>query len=100
MKEDNRLRFPREEEFTTKQQHYVWKGIPRLDLSKIKDSKFLIDQFLVESTIQLAYGKFGTRKTTLMLLAGWSVSQGRPYFGRKTRERWVLYIDYENPAVC
>lgn len=77
---------------------HVWKGIPRLDLSKIKSTRWLIDLFLAQGSIQLVYGPFGTRKTTAMLLAGWAVSQGIPFLGKKTRKRMVLYLDYENPA--
>lgn len=73
-------------------------GAPRLDLSKIKDSRALIDKFLFEGSIQLGYGAFGTRKTTLYLLAAWAVSQGVPFLGLKTLRRPVLYLDYENPA--
>jgi hypothetical protein len=76
----------------------VWKEIPRLDLSKVKSPSWLIDFFLAEGSIQLVYGSFGTRKTTAMLLAAWSVSQGIPFLGKKTRRRCVLYLDYENPA--
>lgn len=76
----------------------VLKGIPRLDLSKIKDSHPLIDDFVVEGCTQVGYGKFGTRKTTIHLLAAWAVSQGIPFLRKKTRQRMVLYLDYENPA--
>jgi hypothetical protein len=83
---------------TTKDLAYCWKGIPRLDLSDIKDTRWLIDLFLAEGSIQLVYGPFGTRKTTAMLLAAWAVSQGTPFLGKKTRKRVVLYLDYENPV--
>jgi hypothetical protein len=76
----------------------VWKGIPWLDFSKIKNHHPLIESFLMEGTTQMCYGKFGTRKTTLHLLAAWCVSQGKPFLGMKTRQRVVLYLDYENPA--
>ena len=76
----------------------VWKGIPCLDFSKIKNHHPLIENFLLEGTTQVCYGKFGTRKTTLHLKAGWCVSQGKPFLGMKTRQRVVLYLDYENPA--
>jgi AAA domain len=85
-------RFPR---LDGKQQ--VWKGVPGLDLSKIRPSRWVIDFFLARSSVQLIYGSFGTRKTTAMLLAAWSVAQGIPFFGRKTRQRPVLYLDFENP---
>lgn len=76
----------------------VWKGVPWLDFTKINNHHPLIENFLMEGTTQLCYGKFGTRKTTLHLLAGWCVSQGQPFLGMKTRQRVVLYLDYENPA--
>jgi len=82
-------RFPRRDE--------VWKDIPKLDLSRIKSSKWVIDFFLAQASTQLIYGSFGTRKTTAMLSAAWAVSQGQPYLGRKTSQRRVLYLDYENP---
>jgi RecA-family ATPase len=75
----------------------VWKGIPKLDLSKIKSSRWVIDLFLAQASTQLIYGSFGTRKTTAMLKAAWAVSQGQDFLGRKTRQRCVLYLDYENP---
>jgi len=77
---------------------HVLENIPRLDLSKVKDSHPLIDNFVVEGCTQVGYGKFGTRKTTVHLLAAWAVSQGIPFLGKNTRQRMVLYLDYENPA--
>jgi hypothetical protein len=93
MKKDKQVqritRYPRRDD--------VWKDIPKLDLSRIKSSKWVIDFFLARASVQLIYGSFGTRKTTAMLSAAWAVSQGRPYLGRKTSQRRVLYLDYENP---
>jgi hypothetical protein len=92
---------------TTKHKHHrfprldyqhVLENIPRLDLSKVKDSHPLIDNFVVDGCTQVGYGKFGTRKTTIHLLAAWAVSQGIPFLSKKTRQRMVLYLDYENPA--
>jgi AAA domain len=76
---------------------HVLENIPRLDLSKVKDSHPLIDNFVWEGCTQVGYGKFGTRKTTIHLLAAWAVSQGIPFLGKKARQRMVLYLDYENP---
>lgn len=89
----------------TKQQHKrfprlrddIWQGVPRLDLSKIKDPAWVIDFFLARASTQLVFGAAGTWKTTTMLTAGWAVSQGKPFLGMKTRQRPVLYLDYENP---
>lgn len=76
----------------------VLKKVPRLDLASIKETHPLIDNFVIEGCTQVGYGKFGTRKTTIHLLAGWAVSQGIPFLGKATRRRMVLYLDYENPA--
>ncbi len=74
-----------------------WEDIPRLDLSTVKKTRWVIDLFLAKASLQLVYGAAGTRKTTAMLLAGSSVAKGIPFLGRKTRRRCVLYLDYENP---
>jgi AAA domain-containing protein len=92
MNKGKKLRYPRLDA------ERLWKGISWLDFSKIKNPRPLIDNFLMEGTTQLCYGKFGTRKTTIHLKAAWSVSQGIPFLGMKTRQRAVLYLDYENPA--
>ncbi len=89
------LRSPRERQVD---EEYLWKGIRTLDLSKVKESSWLIDFFLAEASTQLIYGEFGTSKTTLLLKAAWSVSQGIDFLGMKTKRRAVLYLDYENPA--
>jgi hypothetical protein len=85
-------------QFAKSDLEYVMNGIPRLDLAKVKEPRALIDNFIIEGCTQLGYGKFGTRKTTLHLLAAWSVSRGIPFLGMRTRKRMVLYLDYENPA--
>ena len=76
----------------------LWKEIARLDLSKVEESSWLIKNFLADRSTQLCYGAFGTSKTTALLKAAWSVSQGIPFLGMKTKQRAVLYLDYENPA--
>jgi len=75
----------------------IWKEIPRLDLSKIKDSSWVIQNFLADSSTQVIFGEFGTGKTTAMLWAAWCVSQGLPFLGMPTKQRALLYLDYENP---
>jgi hypothetical protein len=75
----------------------VWKDIPRFDLSKVRSSRWVIDFFLAQGSTQLIFGSYGTLKTTTMLAAAWAVSQGIPFLGRKTRQRPVLYLDFENP---
>jgi hypothetical protein len=75
----------------------IWQGMPRLELSKIKDPAWIIKFFLARASTQLIYGAYGTWKTTTMLVAGWCVSQGIPFLGMETKKRCVLYLDYENP---
>jgi hypothetical protein len=76
---------------------HALKGIPRFDPATVKKNRMLIEDFLIEGTTQVCCGKFGSRKTSIHLLAGWCVSQGKPFLGRKTKRRAVLYLDYENP---
>jgi RecA-family ATPase len=91
-KQKQLVRFPRHDF------EHVLENIPRLDLSKVKDSHPLIDNFVMEGCTQVGYGKFGTRKTSIHLLAGFAVSRGIPFLGKKTQQRMVLYLDYENPS--
>jgi hypothetical protein len=88
------LRFPRRLEPGSD----MWKEIAGLDLSQIQESSWVIENFLADRSTQLCYGAFGTSKTTALLKAAWSVSQGIPFLGMKTEQRAVLYLDYENPA--
>jgi hypothetical protein len=87
------MRFPRLEPDPSS----ALKGIPRFDPSKVKKNKMLIEDFVVEGSTQVSCGTFGTRKTTIHLKAGWCISQGIPFLGRRTEQRMVLYLDYENP---
>jgi len=92
---------------TTKHEHHhrflrldvskLWKEIHRLNLAEIKDSSWVIQNFLADSSTQVIFGEFGTGKTTAMLWAAWCVSQGIPFLGMPTKQRAVLYLDYENP---
>ncbi len=82
----------------TRSKDGFWKDIPCLDFTKVKQPRPLIENFVMKGTTQICYGKFGTRKTTLHLLAGWCVAQGIPFLGMKTERHAVLYLDYENPA--
>ena len=86
-------RFPRLE----LESNHTLKDIPRFDPSNVKKNRMLIEDFVVEGTTQVSCGKFGTRKTSIHLLAGWCISQGIPFLDRKTERRMVLYLDYENP---
>ena len=75
----------------------VLKNVPEFNPSRVKESRWLIDCFLAEGSIQLVYGTYGTFKSTLLLKAAWAVSRGEDFLGMKTRKRVVLYFDYENP---
>jgi hypothetical protein len=76
----------------------TWATIPRFSPLAFKGSKWLIDSFLAERTIQLIFGERGAFKSTLLAFAGKAVAAGEEFLGMKTRQRRVLYLDYENPA--
>jgi hypothetical protein len=77
---------------------HIWKGIPVFDPSKVRKSHWLIDSFLPEGCIHVVYGPPGVFKSTALLKAAKAVSEGEDFFGMKTRQRMVLYLDYENPS--
>jgi len=83
--------------FKTRVLAAVLKNIPEFDPTKVKESRWLIDCFLAEGSIQLVYGTYGTFKSTFLLTAAWAVSRGGDFLGMKSRKRVVLYFDYENP---
>jgi hypothetical protein len=76
----------------------IWDGLPRFDPSRVKKTKWLIDSFLAETSIQLIFGEAKTFKTTLCLFCAKAVACGESILGKKTRRRRVIYIDFENPA--
>lgn len=76
----------------------IWKDIPAFDPSKVRRSRWLIDSFLPEGCIHIVYGPPGVFKSTIMLKAAHAVSEGKRFFGMKTRQRMILYLDFENPA--
>lgn len=75
-----------------------WGSLPCFDPSSVKTTRWLIDSFLAERSIQLVVGERGSFKSTLLMLAAGAVASGVPFLGMKTRPRRVLYLDYENPA--
>jgi hypothetical protein len=77
---------------------YIWKGVPLFDPSKVRNSHWLIESFLPEGCIQIVYGPPGVFKSTALLKAAKAVSEGEDFFGMKTRQRMVLYLDCENPS--
>ena len=76
----------------------IWKGIAVFDPSKVRKTRWLIDSFLPEGCIHVVYGPPGVFKSTALLKAAKAVSEGEDFFGMKTRQRMVLYLDYENPS--
>ncbi|HTS06781.1 MAG TPA: AAA family ATPase [Candidatus Eisenbacteria bacterium] len=83
-------RFPRES-------HQLWSNLPSFDPHFAPKPKWLINSFLAERSIQLVFGERGSFKSTFMLVAANSVANGEEFLGFKTRQRRVLYLDYENP---
>ena len=76
----------------------LWKNLPRFDPRHVATTRWLIESFLAERSIQLVFGERGSFKSTLMLAAAKTVANGEEFLGLKTRRRRVLYLDYENPA--
>jgi AAA domain len=84
-------RFPRESD-------HLWQTLPRFDPRYVPTTRWLIESFLAERSIQLVLGERGSFKSTLMLAAAKAVTNRADFLGLKTRRRRVLYLDYENPA--
>ena len=92
-------RFPREgDPFSVPLALLSREEVPRFDPGQVAKTRWLIDSFLAERSIQLVFGERGSFKTTLLLFAARAVARGEDFLGMKTRGRWVLYLDYENPA--
>jgi AAA domain len=75
-----------------------WDNLPRFDPSRVRRTRWLIDSFLPEESVQLIVGERGAFKSTLLLAAARAVASGERFLGMKTLPRRVLYLDYENPA--
>jgi hypothetical protein len=93
-------RFPREgDQFSAPSLDLLaWEDIPNIDPRQIDKTKWLIDFFLAERSIQLVFGERGSFKSTILLFAAKAVANGEKFLGMKTRRRRVLYLDHENPA--
>jgi AAA domain len=84
-------RFPRESD-------QLWNNLPRFDPQRTPRTRWLINSFLAEGSIQLVFGERGSFKSTLLLAAAKAVAKGEEFLGMKTGRRRVLVVDYENPA--
>lgn len=70
----------------------VDKLLSRSDLHNLPDPQPLIDNVLDQGTTALLYGSWGTAKTFVALDWAASVATGRPWQGRDTEQRKVLYV--------
>jgi hypothetical protein len=66
--------------------------LTRSALRNLPDPEPLIDNVLDQGTTALLYGKWGTAKTFIALDWAASVATGRPWQGRDTVQRRVLYV--------
>jgi hypothetical protein len=75
----------------------TWDTLPRFDPTAVKKTKWIVEQLIAEGTISLAYGPRGSFKSSFFLAAAGAVAAGEDFLGMATRQRRVLYLDYENP---
>jgi hypothetical protein len=71
---------------------YADRLLTRSDLRALPDPAPLIDNVLDQGTTALLYGRFSTAKTFIALDWAASVATGRPWQGRRTEQRRVLYV--------
>jgi hypothetical protein len=69
--------------------------LTRSALHELPDPEPLIDNVLDQGTVGLLYGKWGTGKSFIALDWGASVATARPWQGRRTEQRKVLYVAAE-----
>lgn len=60
-------------------------------------TKWLIDGLIPEAAVTLLCGDSGVGKSTLALALAGAVAHGKPFLGRASAQRSVLYVDRENP---
>jgi hypothetical protein len=82
-------RFPRTSE---------WLSVPRFDPRNIAATNWLIENLLVEGSIQLIFGPPGSYKTTVCYYLAKIVSSGQTMDGIKVPKRRVIIFDFENPS--
>jgi archaellum biogenesis ATPase FlaH len=75
---------------------HKWKNLPRFDPSDAPETKWLWEKFIPERSIVFLVGDAGTYKSTFLLALCNAISRGKPFLGRATRQRRVLYLDNEN----
>lgn len=71
------------------------KLLTRSALRNLPDPEPLIDGAIDQGTVALLYGKWGTGKSFIAFDWGASVGTGRPWQGRDTAKRRVLYVAAE-----
>ena len=69
--------------------------LTRSALRELPDPAPLIDGVLDQGTVALLYGRWGTGKSFVALDWAASIATGRPWQGRRTEQRRVLYVAAE-----
>jgi hypothetical protein len=59
--------------------------------------EWAVEKLIPARSLTLLHGPGGLGKTWLALLMSKAVSEGKPFLGLLTRQRSVVYLDYENP---
>jgi len=75
---------------------YKWKNLPRFHPSKAPKTKWLWKNFIPEHSITFIVGDAGTFKSTFLIVLCNAITQKKPFLGRPTIRRRVLYLDNEN----
>jgi hypothetical protein len=70
----------------------TWQNLPRFDPFRVPETRWLIDSFLADRSIQLVFGEPGSFKSTLLLFASRAVASKKHFLGMKTLAELCIWI--------
>ena len=93
----NEYSIPEIEESSVEIEDTDWKIYSFDEMMKpVEPRKQLIEGLIVDNSLNLFYGQFGTGKTYVALHMGMCIANGTNWLGRKTLKKNVLFIDEDN----